>query len=81
MFTTGMSFALGDEILALREVVQRFAKERIAPLAAEIDRTNRFPRELWPEMGELGLLGITVEEEFGGAGMGYLAHCVAMEEI
>jgi isovaleryl-CoA dehydrogenase len=81
MFTTGMSFALGDEILALREVVQRFAQERIAPLAAEIDRTNRFPRELWPEMGELGLLGITVEEEFGGAGMGYLAHCVAMEEI
>jgi isovaleryl-CoA dehydrogenase len=81
MFTTGMNFAQGDEIEALREMVQRFAKERIAPLAAEIDRTNRFPRELWPEMGELGLLGITVEEEFGGAGMGYLAHCVAMEEI
>ena len=81
MFTTGMSFALGDEIEALRAVVQRFAQERIAPLAAEIDQTNRFPRELWPEMGELGLLGITVEEEFGGAGMGYLAHCVAMEEI
>jgi isovaleryl-CoA dehydrogenase len=81
MFTTGMNFALGDEIEALREMVQRFAKERIAPLAAEIDRTNRFPRELWPEMGELGLLGITVEEELGGAGMGYLAHCVAMEEI
>jgi isovaleryl-CoA dehydrogenase len=81
MFTTGMNFALGDEIEALREMVQRFAQERIAPLAAEIDQTNRFPRELWPEMGELGLLGITVEEEFGGAGMGYLAHCVAMEEI
>ena len=81
MFTTGMNFALGDEIEALRALVQRFAQERIAPLAAEIDRTNRFPRELWPEMGELGLLGITVEEELGGAGMGYLAHCVAMEEI
>jgi isovaleryl-CoA dehydrogenase len=81
MFTTGMNFALGDEIEALREMVQRFAQERIAPLAAEIDQTNRFPRELWPEMGALGLLGITVEEEFGGAGMGYLAHCVAMEEI
>jgi isovaleryl-CoA dehydrogenase len=81
MFTTGMSFALGDEIEALREIVHRFAQERIAPLAAEIDQTNRFPRELWPGMGELGLLGITVEEEFGGAGLGYLAHCVAMEEI
>jgi isovaleryl-CoA dehydrogenase len=76
-----MNFALGDEIEALREMVQRFAKERIAPLAAEVDQTNRFPRELWPEMGALGLLGITVEEEYGGAGMGYLAHCVAMEEI
>jgi isovaleryl-CoA dehydrogenase len=81
MFTTGMNFALGDEIEALREMVQRFAQERIAPLAAEIDQTNRFARELWPEMGALGLHGITVEEEFGGAGMGYLAHCVAMEEI
>jgi isovaleryl-CoA dehydrogenase len=81
MFTTGMSFALGDEIEALRAMVHRFAQERIAPLAAEIDQTNRFPRELWPGMGELGLLGITVEEEFGGAGLGYLAHCVAMEEI
>jgi isovaleryl-CoA dehydrogenase len=81
MFTTGMSFALGDEIEALRAMVHRFAQERIAPLAAEIDQTNRFPRELWPGIGELGLLGITVEEEFGGAGLGYLAHCVAMEEI
>ena len=81
MFTTGMSFALGEEIEALREVAHRFAQERIAPRAAEIDRTNAFPRDLWPEMGALGLLGITVEEELGGAGMGYLAHCVAMEEI
>jgi isovaleryl-CoA dehydrogenase len=81
MFTTGMSFALGEEIEALREMVHRFAQERIAPRAAEIDRTNVFPRDLWPEMGALGLLGITVEEEEGGAGLGYLAHCVAMEEI
>jgi isovaleryl-CoA dehydrogenase len=81
MFTTGMSFALGEEIEALREVVHRFAQEKIAPRAAEIDRANVFPRDLWPEMGALGLLGITVEEELGGAGLGYLAHCVAMEEI
>src|SRR5258707_8484501 len=65
----------------LRTTVRGFAEERIAPLAAEIDRTDRFPVELWPEMGDLGLHGITVEEEYGGAGMGYLAHCVAMEEV
>jgi len=81
MFTTGMSFALGEEIEALRDAVHRFAQARIAPIAAEIDRTNRFPRELWPELGRLGLHGITVPEEFGGAGMGYLAHVVAIEEI
>ena len=65
----------------LRTTVRDFAEDRIAPLAAEIDRNDRFPIELWPEMGALGLHGITVEEEFGGAGMGYLAHCVAMEEV
>src|SRR5438876_9910038 len=65
----------------LRTTVRGFAEDRIAPLAAEIDRTDRFPIELWPEMGALGLHGITVEEEFGGTGMGYLAHCVAMEEV
>jgi isovaleryl-CoA dehydrogenase len=81
MFTTGMSFALGEDIEALREMVHRFAQEKIAPRAAEIDQTNTFPRDLWPEMGALGLLGITVGEELGGAGLGYLAHCVAMEEI
>jgi isovaleryl-CoA dehydrogenase len=81
MFTTGMSFALGEEIEALRASVHRFAQEQIAPLAAEVDRTNRFPRELWPGMGALGLHGITVAEEFGGAGMGYLAHVIAIEEI
>jgi isovaleryl-CoA dehydrogenase len=74
-------FGLGDDIDTLRAAVAGFAQDRIAPLAADIDRDNRFPRELWPEMGELGLLGLTVEDSFGGAGLGYLAHVVAMEEI
>src|SRR5438094_6450077 len=72
---------LGPETDMLRGSVRDFAEEKIAPLAAEIDKTDRFPAELWPQMGALGLHGITVEEEYGGAGMGYLAHCVAMEEI
>jgi isovaleryl-CoA dehydrogenase len=76
-----LDFDLGPEIDLLRDSVRGFAEARIAPLAAEIDRTDRFPRQLWPEMGVLGLHGITVEEEFGGTGMGYLAHCVAMEEV
>src|SRR5246127_970847 len=76
-----LDFDLGPEIDMLRATVRGFAEDRIAPLAAEIDRTDRFPVELWPEMGTLGLHGITVEEEYGGAGMGYLAHCVAMEEV
>ena len=74
-------FGLGEDIDALRASVAQFASDRIAPLAADIDKDNRFPRELWPQMGELGLLGITVEESFGGSGLGYLAHVVAMEEI
>jgi isovaleryl-CoA dehydrogenase len=72
---------LGPEIDMLRASVRDFAEDRIAPIAAEIDKTDRFPIELWPQMGALGLHGITVEEEYGGAGMGYLAHCVAMEEV
>ena len=72
---------LGSEIDMLRGSVRDFAEEKIAPIAAEIDKTDQFPVELWPEMGALGLHGITVEEEYGGAGMGYLAHCVAMEEV
>ncbi|WP_427140611.1 isovaleryl-CoA dehydrogenase [Shinella sp. G-2] len=76
-----MSFGLGEDIEALRESVRRFAMDRIAPQAAEIDRSNNFPMPLWREMGDLGLLGITVPESLGGSGMGYLAHCVAMEEI
>jgi isovaleryl-CoA dehydrogenase len=76
-----MTFALGEEIAALREVVSRFAAEQIAPRAAAIDAENEFPRDLWPALGKLGLLGITAGEDHGGAGMGYLAHVVAMEEI
>ncbi len=76
-----MNFALGDTIDLLRDTVRQFARNEIAPIAAEIDTSNTFPRELWPKMGQLGLLGITAEPEFGGAGMGYLAHAVAMEEI
>jgi len=78
---TGFDFGLGEDLDRLRQTVAAFARDRIAPRAAEIDRSNTFPRDLWPQMGELGLLGITVEEEWGGAGMGYLAHCVAMEEV
>jgi isovaleryl-CoA dehydrogenase len=74
-------FGLGDEIDMLRDTVRGFAAERIAPRAREIDESNEFPRDLWPEMGALGLHGITVEEAYGGAGMGYTAHVVAMEEI
>ncbi|MEM9755538.1 MAG: acyl-CoA dehydrogenase family protein [Pseudomonadota bacterium] len=81
MFMASMNFDLGEDVAALQEVVHRWAQDRVKPIAAEIDRSNDFPAELWPEMGDLGLLGITVDEEFGGAGMGYLAHTVAVEEI
>jgi isovaleryl-CoA dehydrogenase len=81
MFTRGMEFDLGEDVNALREMVHRWAQDRVRPIAAEVDRSNAFPNELWREMGDLGLLGITVSEDFGGAGMGYLAHVVATEEI
>lgn len=81
MFNASMNFALGEEVEALRETVHRWAQDRVAPMAAKIDKDNNFPPELWPEMGELGLLGITVEDKYGGSGMGYLAHTVAVEEI
>jgi isovaleryl-CoA dehydrogenase len=74
-------FGLGPDVDALRDSVENFAQDRIAPRADEIDRTNTFPRDLWPELGQMGLLGITVEEDYGGAGLGYLEHCVALEEI
>ncbi|MCB1365400.1 MAG: isovaleryl-CoA dehydrogenase [Rhodobacteraceae bacterium] len=81
MFNATMQFDLGEDVNALRETVHRWAQERVKPLAAEIDRTNDFPAPLWKEMGDLGLLGITVPEEYGGAGMSYLAHTVAVEEV
>jgi isovaleryl-CoA dehydrogenase len=77
----GFDFGLGDTADMLRDSVRAFASDRIAPRADEIDRSNVFPRDLWPELGKLGVHGITVEEEWGGAGLGYLEHCVAMEEI
>jgi isovaleryl-CoA dehydrogenase len=81
MSVVSMDFSLGDTAEAIRETTARFAAARIAPLAAEIDANNRFPRELWQPMGELGLHGITVEEEWGGLGLGYLEHVIAMEEV
>jgi isovaleryl-CoA dehydrogenase len=77
----GMNFDLGHTADALRDTVERFTADQIAPRADDIDKTNKFPRDLWPKLGELGLLGITVEEEYGGAGLGYLEHVVAMEEV
>ena len=74
-------FGHGEDLDLLRETVRNFAVDRIAPRAAEIDEQNQFPRDLWPELGELGLLGITVEDEYGGSELGYLAHVIAMEEI
>ena len=81
MFTATMKFDLGEDIGALRDMVHKWAQERVAPMAAEIDKANEFPHDLWREMGGLGLLGITVSELYGGAAMGYLAHAVAVEEI
>lgn len=81
MYTNTLNFGLDADVEALRDTVRRFAKDKIAPIAAEIDRSNEFPAHLWGELGALGLLGITADPDFGGSGMGYLAHVVAMEEI
>ena len=81
MFNATMDFGLGEDIDALRETVRKFAQEEISPRSAEVDRSNDFPMELWELMGNLGLHGITISEEYGGVDMGYLAHCVAVEEI
>lgn len=77
----GLDFDVGDVATSVRQMVKTFASEKIAPRAEEIDRTNTFPRDLWPELGRLGLLGITVPESLGGSGMGYLEHVIVMEEI
>jgi isovaleryl-CoA dehydrogenase len=81
MFDSGMRFGLPEDVEAVRETVQRFAREKVAPIAARVDADNDFPRHLWPEMGALGLLGLTADEDYGGAAMSYLAHVVAMEEL
>ena len=81
MFHASMKFGLPEEVEALQDMVHRFAQDRIAPRAAEIDQTNDMPRDVWRELGEMGLLGVTVPEEYGGAGMGYLAHVICVEEL
>ena len=81
MFMHTMKFDLSEEVNALRDMTHRWAQERVKPMAGEIDASNAFPNELWREMGELGLLGVTVGEEYGGADMGYLAHVIVVEEI
>ena len=81
MFHASMSFDLGEDVNALRGMVHDWAQTRVKPMAAQIDRDNLFPAALWREMGDLGLLGVTVDESYGGAGMSYLAHTVAIEEI
>ena len=77
----GLDHSLGETIDLIRDTVRQFSSQEIEPRAKEIDRTDEFPRDLWPRLGDLGLLGITVSEEYGGAGLGYLAHAVTMEEI
>ncbi len=76
-----LNFNLGDTADMLRDTVRSFTADKISPIADDVDRTDTFPRHLWPELGDLGLLGLTVEEEYGGSGMGYLEHCIAMEEV
>lgn len=81
MYEGGLNLEFGADSVTLRETVRRFARDHVAPLAADIDRSNQFPEHLWQEMGALGLLGITADEEFGGSKLGYLAHCIVMEEL
>ena len=81
MFLASMRFDLGEDVQALQDAVHRFSQDRIRPMAGEIDRSNQFPDALWQELGQMGLLGITISGAHGGAEMGYLAHTVAIEEI
>lgn len=78
---SNFNFGLGEDVDMLRDAVAQFAQQEIAPLAAQVDIDNAFPNQLWPKLGEMGLLGVTVDEQYGGVNMGYLAHVVAMEEI
>ncbi len=79
--SSGLRFGLDPELEEMQAMIARWASDRLAPRAEEIDAKNEFPRDLWPELGELGLLGITADEEYGGTGLGYLAHSIAMEEV
>ena len=81
MYESGLIYATNSDTELLRESVRRFARERVAPFAVEIDRSNQFPMHLWKEMGTLGILGVTADDAYGGAGLGYLAHCVVVEEL
>ncbi len=81
MFDAVMNFGLGEDIDALRDTIRRWAQDKLAPRAAEIDETNEFPNDMWTEMGDMGLLGMTADPDYGGTGMGYLAHVIAVEEI
>ena len=81
MFESTFNFPLGEDIAALRDAVRDFAQHEIAPRAADVDRENEFPADMWKKLGDLGVMGLTVAEEYGGTHMGYLAHMVAMEEI
>ena len=81
MFTASMRFDLGEDVHALQTLVHRFAQDQIKPLAGDVDRDNQFPAQLWKQLGDIGVLGITVDEEFGGVGLGYLANTVVIEEI
>ncbi|MGN6467076.1 MAG: acyl-CoA dehydrogenase family protein, partial [Rhizobiaceae bacterium] len=81
MYDHSMNFGLGEDIEALRDLVRRFVREEVTPKAAEIDRENDFPEGLWEKLGAIGVLGMTADPEYGGTGMTYLAHVIAMEEI
>ena len=81
MFDSSFNFDLDETLVALRDSVRHFAQKEIAPIAAEVDQSNQFPLEMWKKLGDLGVLGVTVSEEYGGANMGYLAHTLVMEEI
>ena len=81
MFIGSLDYGLSNELIALRDLAHQFASKEIKDLASEIDQKNEFPNQLWSKMGDAGLLGVTVSEDYGGSGLGYLAHCIIVEEI